>query len=39
MTGLYLSGHPLDEYKQSLKLQTSTTIETIEKSYEIFLEI
>ncbi|MDB2091771.1 MAG: DNA polymerase III subunit alpha [Clostridium sp.] len=38
MTGLYLSGHPLDEYKQSLKLQTSTTIETIEKSYEIFLE-
>ena len=38
MTGLYLSGHPLDEYKESLKLQTSTTIETIEKSYEIFLE-
>ena len=38
MTGLYLSGHPLDEYKQSLKLQTSTTIEAIEKSYEIFLE-
>lgn len=38
MTGLYLSGHPLDEYKQSLKLQRSTTIETIEKSYEIFLE-
>ncbi len=38
MTGLYLSGHPLDEYKQSLKLQTSTTIETIERSYEIFLE-
>lgn len=38
MTGLYLSGNPLDEYKQSLKLQTSTTIETIEKSYEIFLE-
>ena len=38
MIGLYLSGHPLDEYKQSLKLQTSTTIETIEKSYEIFLE-
>ena len=26
MTGLYLSGHPLDEYKQSLKLQTSTTV-------------
>lgn len=38
MTGLYLSGHPLDEYKQSLKLQTSTTIEAIEKSYEILLE-
>ena len=38
MTGLYLSGHPLDEYKKALKLQTSTTVETIEKSYNLFLE-
>ena len=38
MTGLYLSGHPLDEYKKSLKLQTSTTIEKIFKSYEIIQE-
>ena len=35
MTGLYLSGHPLDEYKKSLEIQTSTTIETIFKSYEL----
>lgn len=38
MTGLYLSGHPLDEYEKSLKMQTSTTIEDINKSYELFLE-
>lgn len=38
MTGLYLSGHPLDEYKKSLELQTSTTIETIYKSYELLQE-
>lgn len=34
MTGLYLSGHPLDEYKKSLEVQTSTTIEQIFQSYE-----
>lgn len=38
MTGLYLSGHPLDEYADSLKLQTSTTIEKINKSYELIKE-
>lgn len=38
MTGLYLSGHPLDEYADSLKVQTSTTIENIYKSYEIIKE-
>lgn len=35
MTGLYISGHPLDEYRQSLKYQTSIEIETINKSYEM----
>lgn len=29
MLGVYISGHPLDEYSQSLKLQTSTTINEI----------
>lgn len=38
MTGLYLSGHPLDEYADSLKVQTSTDIEKIYKSYEIIKE-
>ncbi|HEY5524976.1 MAG TPA: DNA polymerase III subunit alpha, partial [Clostridium sp.] len=38
MTGLYLSGHPLDEYKRSLELQTSTTVEIIYKSYNMLLE-
>jgi DNA polymerase III subunit alpha len=38
MTGLYLSGHPLDEYADSLKVQTSTTIQKIYKSYEIIKE-
>lgn len=38
MTGLYLSGHPLDEYAESLKVQTSTSIEKINKSYEIIKE-
>ena len=38
MTGLYLSGHPLDEYKKSLELQTSTTIETVFKSYHMIEE-
>ena len=38
MTGLYISGHPLDDYKESLKVQTTTTIENINKSYELFIE-
>ena len=38
MTGLYISGHPLDEYRQSLKYQTSTEIEAINRSYEILKE-
>lgn len=29
MTGLYLSGHPLDEYEKTLKLQTSIKISDI----------
>ncbi|BAH08190.1 DNA polymerase III subunit alpha [Clostridium kluyveri] len=39
MTGLYLSGHPLDEYEKTLKLQTDTKIsdiitrETLEESF------
>ncbi|WP_411678958.1 DNA polymerase III subunit alpha [Clostridium thailandense] len=38
MTGLYLSGHPLEEYEQTLKLQTSIKVsdiimnETLEES-------
>lgn len=38
MTGIYISGHPLDEYKSSLKLQVSDEIETIFKSYEMIQE-
>lgn len=38
MTGLYLSGHPLDEYKKSLSVQTSTTIKEINESYELMEE-
>jgi DNA polymerase III subunit alpha len=38
MTGLYLSGHPLDEYAESLRVQTTTNIEKIYKSYEIIRE-
>ncbi|MCH3965889.1 MAG: DNA polymerase III subunit alpha [Clostridium sp.] len=29
MTGLYLSGHPLDEYEKTLKLQTSVKVSDI----------
>lgn len=29
MTGLYISGHPLDEYEKTLKMQTSITIRKI----------
>lgn len=35
MTGLYLTGHPLDEYAKSLKNQTSIEIETIMSSNQI----
>lgn len=38
MTGLYLSGHPLDDYKESLRLQTSTTIDKIMYTKEILEE-
>lgn len=33
MTGLYLSGHPLDDYKRSLKLQTSIEIAKIQEEH------
>ena len=29
MTGIYLSGHPLDEYEETLKIQTNTRISDI----------
>ena len=38
MTGIYISGHPLDEYKSSLKIQTSCNIEKIFQSYELMQE-
>ena len=38
MTGIYLSGHPLDEYIESLKMQTSTEIGKVYKSYEFIKE-
>ncbi len=38
MTGLYLSGHPLDDYKESIKLQTSTTIDKIMATKEVLEE-
>lgn len=38
MTGLYISGHPLDEYTQSLKLQTTTQIDKILSSHNHILE-
>ncbi len=34
MTGMYLTGHPLDEYEGSLKMYTSISIEKIYKSQE-----
>ncbi|MGL5149152.1 MAG: DNA polymerase III subunit alpha, partial [Clostridium sp.] len=39
MTGMYLSGHPLDEYEKSLKMQTSTTVSNILKSHKMLQEI
>ena len=38
MTGLYLSGHPLDDYGPSLKMQTSTNISEIYKAHELLKE-
>ena len=38
MTGMYLTGHPLDEYTQSLKMYTSISIEKIYKSQQAHLE-
>ena len=39
MTGLYISGHPLDEYEKSLNMQTSTTIQKIFEEYELMQEM
>lgn len=39
MTGLYISGHPLDEYVESLKVQTSTKMSKIYESYEMIQEV
>ena len=38
MTGLYITGHPLDEYEKSLKMITSTTVESISNSYEAMMD-
>ncbi|MBM6861857.1 DNA polymerase III subunit alpha, partial [Clostridium saudiense] len=38
MTGMYLTGHPLDEYVQSLKMYTSISIDKIYKSQQAHLE-
>ncbi len=38
MTGLYLTGHPLDEYTASLKNQTSIEIETIMSANKLLEE-
>ncbi|MBU3142517.1 DNA polymerase III subunit alpha [Clostridium sp. CF012] len=44
MTGIYLSGHPLDEYEETLKIQTDTRIsdivvdESLEEGNEILNE-
>lgn len=38
MAGMYLSGHPLDEYVKSLKMQTTTEIKTILDSQKILEE-
>lgn len=35
MTGLYITGHPLDEYTQSLKIQTTNEIADILSQHEI----
>ncbi|WP_027631982.1 DNA polymerase III subunit alpha [Clostridium hydrogeniformans] len=40
MIGLYLSGHPLEDYERSLKMQTSISISKILKDYaETFEEV
>ncbi len=38
MTGMYLTGHPLDEYVQSLKMYTSISVDKIYKSQQAHLE-
>lgn len=38
MTGMYLSGHPLDEYEKSLKMQTTTSINNIFEVYKAMEE-
>ena len=38
MTGMYLTGHPLDEYVQSLKMYTSISIDDIYKCQQAHLE-
>ncbi len=38
MTGMYLSGHPLDEYEKSLKMQTTTSINKIFEVYKAMEE-
>ena len=38
MTGLYLTGHPLDEYEKTLKVCTSTSISKIQKAQEALVE-
>lgn len=38
MTGMYLSGHPLDDYVKSLKMQTTTEINSILEAHKILEE-
>ncbi len=38
MTGMYLSGHPLDEYAKSLEMQTTTSVSSIFKVHKAIEE-
>lgn len=38
MTGMYLSGHPLDEYAKSLDMQTTTSVSSIFKVHKAIEE-
>lgn len=38
MTGMYLSGHPLDEYTKSLEMQTTTSVSSIFKVHKAIEE-